>query len=322
MSDPRTDLAWFSLFSMKGFGPKRLHALRRAAQVAGLEVTDLPVMAREGLDPHILGLGAAAIEALRNVSIDSRQRDFTHLRESGVAVVHLDHPGYPSALVQRMGDSAPSVLFCKGTISILAAPGIALVGSRHASPPALEIARATAHAIACAGMNVISGYAGGIDTQAHLGALEADGTTTLVLSSGIMDFSRKPVFAHVRWEGNVLAISQFDPNMKWNARSAMVRNKLACALAQAVLVVESGVHRPGKMSGTFDTGLSALKLGVPLFVIEPRTLPSCPPGNTELIKRGGTAVAPADAVAAIMADRRVRCSASPADDHDPQLSLL
>ena len=42
----------------------------------------------------------------------------------------------------------------------------------------------------------------------------------------------------------------------------MVRNKLICALSKAVVVIESGPKRDadGKMSGTFDTGKTALDM--------------------------------------------------------------
>ncbi|QLH48328.1 MAG: DNA-processing protein DprA [Bacteroidota bacterium] len=40
-------------------------------------------------------------------------------------------------------------------------------------------------------INVTSGYAKGVDTSAHLGALEALGTTTMILSFGTNHISIK-----------------------------------------------------------------------------------------------------------------------------------
>lgn len=90
----------------------------------------------------------------------------------------------------------------------------------------------------------------------------------------------------------MLVISQFAPEAGWQAKLAMTRNRLVCALAEAVVVVASGVHTPRGMSGTFDAGITALRLGVPLFVVPPEALgPDPPPGNAELLVQGETALA-------------------------------
>lgn len=306
MTTTAVDLAWFTLFSARGLGPVGLHTLHRAAGAAGIGIPDLVETERDDVRLVLQGVGARLGERIRGAATVA-SAEFARLSDRGVRVVHLDHPSYPRLIVERMGDGAPPVLFASGAVPLLEAPGVAIVGSRHASPEALKAAQSIAAELAGAAMNVVSGYAGGIDTVAHLGALEADGTTTMVLSSGILEFSRKPVFARVRWDGNVLGVSQFEPGMRWNARAAMTRNRLVCALSQAVLVIESGVHG-AKMSGTFDAGLAALDMGVPLFVIDPEALPDCPPGNAELAARGGILVRPDQAVAAIIAHERVRCA--------------
>ena len=84
----------------------------------------------------------------------------------------------------------------------------------------------------------------------------------------------------------MLAISQFSPETKWLARNAMARNKLICALSKAVVVIESGAERDGKgkMSGTFDTGKTAIKMKLPLFVADPEYFNEPPKGNADLIE--------------------------------------
>ena len=46
------------------------------------------------------------------------------------------------------------------------------------------------------------------------------------------------------------------------------------------------------MSGTFDAGKTALRIGVPLFVVDPATFENQPPGNAKLIEMGGVAIRP------------------------------
>src|SRR5690606_11316842 len=139
------------------------------------------------------------------------------------------------------------------------------------------------------GFNVTSGYAKGVDTSAHMGALEAGGTTTMILSFGTNHISIKREMKDLSWEKNILFVTQFAPYEKFSGRNAMTRNKLVCAMSKAIVVIKSGPERDdsGKMSGTFDAGKSAIKMGVPVFVLSPQVLNPLSQGNIDLIKLGG-----------------------------------
>jgi predicted Rossmann fold nucleotide-binding protein DprA/Smf involved in DNA uptake len=50
------------------------------------------------------------------------------------------------------------------------------------------------------GYNVTSGYAKGVDTSAHLGALEGNGTTTMILSYGLNYLSVKNDIKDFDWK--------------------------------------------------------------------------------------------------------------------------
>jgi len=143
-------------------------------------------------------------------------------------------------------------------------------------------------------MNIVSGFAKGIDTEAHRGAVESGGTTTFVWSSGIMNLMSINGFENIRWNDRALAISQFHPLAHWSPANAMIRSKLICALSNAVIVIESGLEKgsDGKLSGTFATGKAAMELNIPLLVISPEVFDNHPVGNELLIKLGGVEVTP------------------------------
>ena len=151
-------------------------------------------------------------------------------------------------------------------------------------------------------MNVVSGHAKGVDSTAHLAALEANGTTTLVLPYGINELRQKREFKKYNWNQDVLAVSQFSPDARWLARNAMIRNRLICALSKAVVVIESGPERDakGKMSGTFDSGKTALDMKLPLFVVDPAYFENPPKGNADLITLGGCTLDPSDGTAQVL----------------------
>jgi DNA processing protein len=122
------------------------------------------------------------------------------------------------------------------------------------------------------------------------------------LSEGILHFKPGDELRELNgWERKALVLSQFEPFTRWKASNAMARNKLICALARAVIIVESGPERneEGKMSGTFNTGMTALQMDIPLFVVNyslPQAhlpivsnidVPFTPEGNRVLIEKGG-----------------------------------
>ncbi|MDE0504168.1 MAG: DNA-processing protein DprA, partial [Candidatus Poribacteria bacterium] len=189
------------------------------------------------------------------------------------------------------------------------------VGARNVSDMGIQVAKEIAAGLAREGMNVVSGYAKGVDSTAHLAALEADGTTTLVLPYGINELRKKREFKKYNWKQDVLAVSQFSPDAKWLARNAMIRNKLICALSKAVVVIESGPERDakGKMSGTFDTGKTALEMKLPLFVVDPKYYDDSSKGNADLIALDGRKIDPFNGIRDIVSYFEKTKSKKPCD---------
>ena len=115
-------------------------------------------------------------------------------------------------------------------------------------------------------MVVVSGYAKGVDTEAHLSALTAGGSTVAVLAEGIADFRLKQSYGGLP-DGalnRLLVISQFPPRQRWTAGAAMTRNQVIVGLGDAVVVVEAGAG-----GGTLRAGETALQTGKQLWVLGP-----------------------------------------------------
>src|SRR3990172_13198172 len=84
----------------------------------------------------------------------------------------------PDNLVAAIGRRT---LYAIGNAALLDSKSIGICGSRHGSPRGLERAREFGREAALKGTTVVSGYARGVDREAHLGALEAGGSTIAVL---------------------------------------------------------------------------------------------------------------------------------------------
>jgi DNA protecting protein DprA len=196
-------------------------------------------------------------------------------------------PNYPRRLALLLGDKAPPLLFVKGTTGILESPGVGFCGSRKASDKGLCIARECAQLLAKQQLNVVSGYAHGVDLAAHCGALEASGTTTLVLAEGILQFRIKEQlrnFVNTRPE-SVAVVSEFPPNLPWKAHNAMARNRTICGLSDAMIVIESALQ-----GGTFEAAKTAIALDEPLFCVEYAAPAESAVGNPWLIDRGAVSL--------------------------------
>ena len=281
---------WMWLCRTNGIGPQKLISIAKILHKHQRQPETLPLNPRELLYefPELANIlnGKIHVEDSQRIYIE-----YHKLKEAGITVLHPSQPDFPEPLL----DVTP-ILFIKGEHKLLTSDGVAIVGTRTASDEGIRMARTIAAWFAREDINVVSGYAKGVDSEAHSAALASGGTTTLVLPCGITGLRQKRMFRNFDWERDVLAVSQFAPDAKSTTRHAMVRNKLICALSKAVVVVESGAEQDatGKMSGTFNTGKTALEMNLPLFVVDPEHFVKPPQGNIDLIRSGGTKLDPRD----------------------------
>ncbi len=265
----------------KGVGVKTLsHLLERP------EDDELPIEQAVALPPEELvkryGLRDAVAEGIRSAQ-PRAEALAQELEQLGVQVLVRGREPYPRKLVEVLGPDAPPVLFAKGDLSILHKRAVGFCGARSASQKGVRVAGDSARALAAVDVNVVSGYAKGVDLAAHRAALEAGGVTTIVLAEGIQHFRAKQEIKALLNDENSLIVSEFLPRLPWSARNAMQRNKTICGLSDAVVVIESGMK-----GGTFAAAESALALKLPLFVAEYAQPAPSAAGNQHFIQRGAT----------------------------------
>jgi DNA processing protein len=284
----------FMLLNAPGFGSKSIYYIYDNLKKLGLNINELFEQSLTQLSNYFPEIGKgkfsrADLSSLQALDNNDLYTSYQKLKDENVHIIGLDDERYPKSVIERLGENAPPVLFCKGYLPLLNTDSISIVGSRDVSDFAVMLTKRIANRLADGGYNVTSGFAKGVDTSAHIGALESNGTTTMVLSYGLNHLSIKKDIKEFNWERNTLFISQFMPYEKFSGQNAMIRNKLVCAFSKAIIVISSGPERDssGKMSGTFDAGLTALKYKIPLFVLNPSLLTPIPKGNIDLINIGG-----------------------------------
>lgn len=274
-----SDRAILQLMQTPGVGGKTLARVLARLDTEGRQAEALLEIGRKELVSHY-GLKADSAAAFGSES-EAAMRLADRLEEGGIRLLTVTMPDYPPELKRVLKESAPPVLFMWGNISILQRQAAGICGSRDASHLGLKIAGDCAQMLAQCGVNVVSGYANGIDLAAHHGALEVEGVTTLVLAEGILHFRVKPDLRDLFDQSNSLVMSEFPPRLGWIARNAMLRNRTICGLSDVVIAVESGTS-----GGTFAAGQTALELRRPFFVIDYPTPPTSASGNRLLLSLG------------------------------------
>ena len=103
--------------------------------------------------------------------------------EMFVREISKESPEYPQKLLHYEG--MPEILYVRGTLPDPRRPAVAIVGARAASPYGRMQAFRYARRLSEEGVQILSGMAYGIDTEAHRGALEGEGGTWAVLGNGV-----------------------------------------------------------------------------------------------------------------------------------------
>ena len=234
------------------------------------------------LDERLLRetLTPAQLEALPK-SRERIKRHWEALQKENVHVLSSVDGGYPQTLRDTLGENCPVLLLCIGNLNLLRVPAVGFCGSREASEKGIRVASDSARLLAQHGINVVSGYAAGVDMSTHCAALSSGGTTTLVLAEGILRFRVKKDLKNV-WDPNrTLVVSEFGPNLPWATSHAMQRNKTICGLSRALVLIEAR-----STGGSIQAGRDCLKVGIPLFAAVYEGSPESATGNDELLHQG------------------------------------
>lgn len=204
------------------------------------------------------------------------------LRERGIQFVGRSTPGFPP-LLSAIHDPPPGV-FARGSgsLEILSAVSVAVVGARACSTYGAQVARTLGRELAAAGVVVLSGMARGVDGEAHRGALEARGITVAVLGCGI---DRDYPAAHAALAGEIagrgLVISEYAPGVEPAPWRFPARNRIIAGIARAVVVVEAR-----ERSGALITADLALEEGRDVFAVPGEITSSLSAGSNGLLRVG------------------------------------
>jgi DNA processing protein len=216
-------------------------------------------------------------------SPDGVFKEIERCREKGFQIITQQDSRYPALLLHT--PDPPPVLYCYGTLSSDMCH-IAVVGSRKATGYGKNCAGKLCSELAAKGVSVVSGMANGIDTAAHVGAIEGRGNTIAVLGSGLEHIyppSNRRLFHRIAKNGAV--ISEFTLNTKPKPHHFPQRNRVISGMALGTVVVEAT-----KKSGSLITAKLAAEQGREVFAVPGSILADTTRGTHDLIKQGAKLV--------------------------------
>jgi DNA processing protein len=223
----------------------------------------------EGIDKGL----AKRIFEQRDKNLDFVNEQLARVKKLGVKIITLWDSEYPE-LLRKIYDP-PLVLFVRGEITERDRYSIAIVGTRTPTNYGKMICEKFAEELAKMNLTIVSGFARGIDTIAHISAIRAGGRTIAVLGSGV-DYiyppeNRKLVESVI---SNGAIISEFPMGTKPDAMNFPRRNRIISGMSIAVLIVETS-----RTGGAMITAEFANDQDRDVFAI---------PGNIDSVKSQGT----------------------------------
>jgi DNA processing protein len=265
---------WLALNKAPRLGPRTLFQLLQQVP----KISDLFAQQRTFYD--LFRLHATTSAYLVDPNWQAVEQDLQWLEQSKLhKIITIACPEYPKLLLET--PSPPPLLYIKGNASLLNNHAIAIVGSRKPSPEGKEIAFDLAKNLGLAAITVTSGLAQGIDTAAHLGALESYNTIAVIGTGIDITYPRANQKLADQIQEQGLIISELSLGSQPLPENFPRRNRIISGLSLGTVIVEANLQ-----SGSLITANCAVEQGREVFAIpgsirNPRTK-----GCHQLLKNG------------------------------------
>jgi len=234
---------------------------------------------------QIEGLGEKVAGEIRNGPPEKAiKREFALLEKAGGTILTLRNDAYP----RRLKDiyDPPALLYVRGELKREDELAVAIVGSRKTSPYGRWFTEKIGQDLAGHGVTIVSGLARGIDSVAHMGALEGRGRTIAVLGCGIdviYPSENRDLFHRIIGHGAVL--SEFPMGSRPEGGHFPRRNRIISGLSIGVVIVQAS-----SKSGSLITAKYALEQGRDVFAVPGNVGAEGSRGTNQLIKEGAKLV--------------------------------
>lgn len=211
---------------------------------------------------------------------DEVEEEIKYLKEISASLISITDNNYPE-LLRNIFDP-PLILYCRGKKDLLNSKCMAVVGSRHPTEYGREVTKKLTDELCEAGFTIVSGFAQGIDSEAHQSAIDANGSTIAVFGSGIdVIYPAGNNELYNLLSGCHLIITEFPPGTKPFKSNFPRRNRIISGISTGVVVVEATLN-----SGSLITASCAVDQGRDVFAVPGMITSTRSQGCHYLIKQG------------------------------------
>ena len=285
---------------VKGVGPQKIFTIARTIDDRGLSVNTY-----EELAALMSGMKEKPIQKVTLANLNDAYLCAKRIIEASEAE-NIGYVGYydddfPEVLRHTINEEGklepPLILWYRGDFSISQLPGLAVIGTREATPEGVAGGEYLSGQFAQRGFNIVSGLAIGCDTCGHKGALKVGGKTTAILANGLDHGSIYPpenqeLAEEIVSKGGLL-LSEYRIGTTVNRYNLVARDRLQAGLSLATLVVQTG-----ERGGTMHAATTTLKANKPLYTVlykDPATNnhEKCL-GNALLVRKGAKYISGGD----------------------------
>ena len=181
--------------------------------------------------------------------------------------------------------NAPALLFYQGNLKLLDLPKVAVVGSRSSSRTGNKAVEKVIRELNNE-LIIVSGLARGIDTVAHMTALQSGGRTIAVVGTGLdVYYPRENSRLQKYLAKNHLVLTEYGPGEAPLKFHFPERNRIIAGLCRGVIVAQAKIR-----SGSLITCERAMEEGRDVFAIPDTILDGESAGCHRLIQEGAKCI--------------------------------
>ncbi|MDR1488317.1 MAG: DNA-processing protein DprA [Holosporales bacterium] len=249
---------WFCLINSRGIGPKTFWSLLRMYKTAEEALFRVP-------------------EQFPRAKAEKILKAF----DGNIIIATDDY--FPKEL--RRSTLCPPMLFLRGNKELLKSQKIAIIGARNASANGRSISSRFGENLSNY-LTVVSGMANGIDTGAHLGALQGSGNTIAIVPFSLENvYPKENLNLFKRISKNGLLVTEVPPHKTPDQGMFSARNRIIALMSVGIVVIEASLK-----SGTMSTAKIALDFGTEVMAVPGSPSDPRSSGCNNLIKNGAPLV--------------------------------
>lgn len=226
------------------------------------------------------GIGQYILEGLdESKNIKRAKKELRYIQENDIQFWHYQSPDYPDKLKYCI--DSPLLLFYEGTFDLCKKKIISIVGTRQATNYGLHFCNEVIETLSIFDPIIVSGFAYGIDIEAHKAALDNNLETIACLAHGLNQVypkAHKKYWKPMTKKGGFL--TDFWSDDVFDRNNFLKRNRLIAGLSEATIVIESA-----EKGGSLVTADIANSYNREVFAVPGRVKDSQSQGCLNLIKR-------------------------------------